>query len=274
MQVALADLADRQQRVEIDERRHLAAGHDGAAVLDGHAIDDAVERRVYFVCGKLGLARSASCALAAASCGARLVGLQLRRVAALDQPLGRIGLRLALGNEDLGHLDGRFLVLGVEPHDEIALVDVVALADRKLLDDAHDADRQRRALVRLGLAGNTDRPRMLDMRRRHHGDGADRRFRLLGLSRLAGVLGRGASHRRKLAGSHPGGKADQDNERDELVELQSRHDRICPVLGRRLHPDVSFFGAPRMWAFTKPCSTRAHVHASKWRLLQQQYGAK
>ena len=67
--------------------------------------------------------------------GTRLVGLQLRSVAALDQPLGRIGLRLALGNEHLGHLDGRFLVLGVEPHDEIALVDVIALADRKLLDD-------------------------------------------------------------------------------------------------------------------------------------------
>ena len=73
--------------------------------------------------------------MAAASCGTRLVGLQLRSVAALDQPLGRIGLRLALGDEHLGHLDGRFLVLGVEAHDEIALVDVVALADRKLLDD-------------------------------------------------------------------------------------------------------------------------------------------
>ena len=117
----------RQQRVEIDERRHLAAGHDGAAALDRHAVDDAVERRVDLVARKLGL-RGLELRLAAASCGARLVGLQLRRIAALDQPLGRIGLRLALGDEHLGHLDGRLLVLGVEPHDEIALVDVLALA--------------------------------------------------------------------------------------------------------------------------------------------------
>ena len=44
--------------------------------------------------------------------------------------------------------------------------------------------------------------------------------------------------------------------------------------GRRLHPHVSVFGAPRMWAFTKPCSTRVRVRASRSRLLQQQSPAK
>ena len=63
------------------------------------------------------------------------------------------------------------------------------------VDDAHDARRQRRALVGLRLAGNADRARMVHVRRRHHGDGAQRRlglgFSRLGLARVRrlGLLG-------------------------------------------------------------------------------------
>ena len=81
----------------------------------------------------ISLRASSDCAVCELRLGGRkrgtcLVGLQLRSIAALDQALGRVGLRLALRDEYLGHVHRRLLVLGVEAHDEIAPVDVLALA--------------------------------------------------------------------------------------------------------------------------------------------------
>ena len=144
--------------------------------------------------------------------GARLVGLELGRVAPLDQPFGRVGLGLALRDHQFGHADGGFLVFGLQPQDEVALVHMLALPDREPLDDAHDAGGEQGALFRLGLARDADRARMLDARRLEHRDGAQRQGRLFGFDLLGLGLRRGAAHGGEFAGAHPCGESDQHDE--------------------------------------------------------------
>ena len=159
MQVALAHLADGEQRVEIDQCRHLGACQDGAAALDGNPVDEAVVGCVYLVLGKLGLG-ALQLRLGGGEPGAGLVGLQLGRVAACHQPLGGIGFGLPLRDHAFGHPDRRFLVLGVQAHHQVAALDALALLHRQALDDAHDAGGERDALLRLGVAGDADGARM------------------------------------------------------------------------------------------------------------------
>ena len=77
----------------------------------------------------------------------------------------------------------RDLFLGGQHQHQVAGLDVIALLDRQLVDDAGDARRQNGALVGLGQPGNADGARIGLARRRHHRDGAQRRLRL-GFGRL------------------------------------------------------------------------------------------
>ncbi len=94
-------------------------------------------------------------------------------------PLGGVGFGLALYHHAFGHADGRFLVLGVKPHDKVAALDALALLDREAFDDAHDACGQGDPLFRVGMTRNPDRACMGDARRRDNGNGPQRRLRRL-----------------------------------------------------------------------------------------------
>ena len=109
MQVAFADFSHRQKRVEIDQRGHFGSGQDRAAALDRDTVDNAVVRRIDRVLGKLGLG-AFQLRLCRRQLGTGLVRLELRRIAALHQPLCGGGFRLALHDDTLGHTDSRFLV--------------------------------------------------------------------------------------------------------------------------------------------------------------------
>ena len=122
--------------------------------------------------------------------------------------------------------------------DQVAGLDVVALLDRQLVDDAADAGGQHRALVGFGQAGDADDAGVLVARRLHHLDDTRRRglfgLRLLrlGLARFAGllVIGGRTADRRELAGADPGCEADEHHDGGKLVKPEFRH-RLYPLNG-------------------------------------------
>ena len=112
-----------------------------------------------------------------------IVELQLGRVAALDQPLGGVGLGLPLLDHALGHATSPLAC----PRRPACRIRSPRLTCSPCLTGSssmmpHDAGGENRALVRLGLAGNADGARMLDARRRDHGDRAHGAAGLLGLA--------------------------------------------------------------------------------------------
>ena len=240
-QVALADLAARNHRIELEEGGHFAALHDGAAALHRHPVDDAVERRLDLIAVELGL-RCLQLRLRRVRCERALSGCSLGRLPVLpiscgEQPAPPGAARRSC----LALLDRRYLVLRVQHQHQIAGLDVLALLDRQVVDDAHDARGQHRALVGLGLPGNADGARIglrggvttatvrsgaLAVGLGGLGLGCVRRLGLIGFAWPWACFGGGAADGRERARSHPGGESDKHDNGCKLVKPDFRHHRF------------------------------------------------
>ena len=164
-----------------------------------------------------------------------------------DQHLGRnTGKAMGVPLEQMPMINPRKPGLGVEPQDEVAGLDGLALGDRQFGDDAGRAGGEHRALVGLGEARHADGARVLDARRTHDGDRVALFLDLRGVGPLRVGLFLCRTDGRELARRDPGSRGDKHGHGRELVKLELRHCRLIRFRDPPAHRASDGIGRSRL----------------------------